>query len=722
MGLIEEIAALEKEAMEEHGGVEGSEGSSGASFLENATDNSFGKALAKHAKDEELVNNALKNGGQIFSKARVGERVGLTVENLRRNNGSHEVLISKLNGSWEGSIASDRSGPGVNVPRGWGRKGKGGKEWLGRINNTSGRGRSTGDSPKLAKDRDSIATKENQALPADAEVDWVSTAVDVPLPSIENGSSLGESISRGSTPKSTNRRNVPLERIQQWDMDDEDFTAGSLQISNSPRIKVRNSTLDRIRDREIESVERRAVTTSRLVEIREKTSKEQLRRRSPSVPLDESQAVKGETTDQSERSFSAPSRNQTIPEDEGHPIPNTPVVIHKGPKHNSDKASEATRSSRGQAEPSKRPSPERQDSLSLLRQLARATSSSPSPSPAKDLGEEKKQPISEKEPQGPLPTNHQSEQDNLPAKQKEAAEVNIPQERDTFLGIKLQEETEKTPRPPPQIRDLKTPHVMGAWIDTPLPTGNRGPPLPTPADMEDVNDLTFGINEELSHLGIPGLKGGSSDDPPRASTNDTGNRGPKETKSKTPISALATLLDDARKGLQGDVKTEKEDDEDSQLDEDTMQSLQDLIADETDFSDFLKLIEDKPSLADPEGRPLTSTERERQMETLALDRMNKRLKALGLSIHDAKRGISKLAQQVCNEGGEFHDFIWPCEKCGCRGRSSMDTWRGGDHGLHISIPIPRLWTWRKGERLKLTWLGLFTLLAWAWVITELTVW
>jgi hypothetical protein len=63
------------------------------------------------------------------------------------------------------------------------------------------------------------------------------------------------------------------------------------------------------------------------------------------------------------------------------------------------------------------------------------------------------------------------------------------------------------------------------------------------------------------------------------------------------------------------------------------------------------------------------------------------------------------------------------EKCGCSGRNDdVGMWRGGERGWQISIPIPRLWTWRKGERLKLTWLGLFTLLGWAWLITELTVW
>ncbi|KAI9873516.1 MAG: hypothetical protein M1830_000326, partial [Pleopsidium flavum] len=121
-GLIEEIAAAEKEAREMDDTMEGSEGSSGMSFLENATDDSFRKALAKHAMDEQRVNTVLKSG-QIFRKATVGERVSLTMENLQRSNGNHEVVNIGLNGTAEGSVISDRSEPPVNVPRAWGRKG-----------------------------------------------------------------------------------------------------------------------------------------------------------------------------------------------------------------------------------------------------------------------------------------------------------------------------------------------------------------------------------------------------------------------------------------------------------------------------------------------------------------------------------------------------------------------------------------------------------------------
>ena len=43
-----------------------------------------------------------------------------------------------------------------------------------------------------------------------------------------------------------------------------------------------------------------------------------------------------------------------------------------------------------------------------------------------------------------------------------------------------------------------------------------------------------------------------------------------------------------------------------------------------------------------------------------------------------------------NEGGEFYDFIWPCERCGCLGRSDSDA---AIESHTISLPILRLWTW-----------------------------
>jgi hypothetical protein len=71
--------------------------------------------------------------------------------------------------------------------------------------------------------------------------------------------------------------------------------------------------------------------------------------------------------------------------------------------------------------------------------------------------------------------------------------------------------------------------------------------------------------------------------------------------------------------------------------------LEELIADEPDLFTLLTPDDDKLSLVNSERRPLTQKERERQNEMLAYERMNARLKALGLSIHDAKRGISACA-------------------------------------------------------------------------------
>lgn len=734
-GRLEEIAAAERDAMEIVPSVEGSEGDTSTTFLENATDDSFGRTLMEHAKDQRRVNSALKSNGQIFRKARVGARLGLTMENLRRSNGSHEALDMAMHDGGKGSVNSDRSEPPITIPRGWGRKGTGGKDWLSRINSSSGHGRLTGDSPKVGKAKDPITAKINEVQTTEEDVDWTSAAK-VPLPPVEDGSSPHTSVSRASTPTSPSRRNTSLDRIRQWEMTEDDFTGRSLQISNSPPISIKNTTLDRIREREIETLERRAVTKSRLGELREKTSKEQLRRRSVSAPVDEQQRSPEGTRDQTEtRVFTSPENHNnnrpTIPEEEGEQVPNTPVTIYRGTKKGSERSSDGSRSDDDHRQNDVRPSHQRQDSHGLLRQLARASSASASPSPAKDFHDKHDQPTSKTEEREKAVADSESEQDDQHDEEYQPPKNNDLRSSDRTPELEPEDKSDTTPQPLRQTLPLKTPLVTGAWVDTPLPTGGRGLPLPTPADLEDVRDLTFGVNDKIPqwkdrlarlHDSVIAGRAGRSSSALR--TSDPNQQRPNGNKLENPKSALAIMVDEAKRGV-----LQREGDE-SPLGDDTIRSLEDLLADDTDVCTLLKLDDDDDKSlqlqTSASGKPLTQNERERQTELLALERMNGRLKSLGLSIHDAKRGISKLAQQVCNEGGEFHDFIWPCEKCGCpggRNDARLGTWRvtdvGDGEGWQISIPVPRLWTWPKGDRRpRLTWLGLFTLLAWMWVIAE----
>jgi hypothetical protein len=60
-----------------------------------------------------------------------------------------------------------------------------------------------------------------------------------------------------------------------------------------------------------------------------------------------------------------------------------------------------------------------------------------------------------------------------------------------------------------------------------LPTGGRGLPLPTPADLEDVKDMTFGVDEELSSLGLRDVISGPSKNSSRGRSSVLDNRPPK---------------------------------------------------------------------------------------------------------------------------------------------------------------------------------------------------
>ncbi|KAK8050419.1 hypothetical protein PG994_012149 [Apiospora phragmitis] len=233
---------------------------------------------------------------------------------------------------------------------------------------------------------------------------------------------------------SKNRPNFSPEKSYNWQLD-ADFTAGDLQISDSPRIKAAktddreatraspsasshasdspsgrrsdarleqirqreieaagiefpesdesfprktNRRLDEIRAREMEARSKRAVATSRLDEIRIKNSEARSASQSP-------ESVKNTYQDPPHRaSFSGLDSAKTNGDDGGEAIRDRPYTSSNSlnEKH-SNKASDY--GAIGKTETSMGLS--RNDSYDLLRQLARATSASPSPPNTKNTEE-----------------------------------------------------------------------------------------------------------------------------------------------------------------------------------------------------------------------------------------------------------------------------------------------------------------------------------------------
>ncbi|KAL9130879.1 MAG: hypothetical protein Q9217_001029 [Psora testacea] len=707
------------------------------SHQEDLTNSSLESGSSQYAKDQQRLEGALRSRPKAFSKTHLGERVGLTVENLKRRNGSNESLRSTQSAE---SFSHRDSDLGVNVPKAWGRKARPGTDWLSRINSRSGR--FTGDVSKRLSSGEQM-TGDTQKRDRSENIDeWIAAAAEVPLPRGEIGSSLSSSLR--STPIGMAQQDTSLDRRYDWQMDD-DFTGRSLQVSESPPIRLRDSTLDRLRDREIENLEKQAVTTSRLGELREKTSEEHMKKRLPNrslpeLPLEDAPAVQGtaQSTRQSEQP-NGPSKTRSSeaevpkpdPEDglesAGDPIPDTPVVIYRtksdsviGSHEHSTKQVQA---SRGAA---RRPSHERKDSHDLLRRLAKAASESPSPDKDQARNEHHSPELKATVEQTPQVT-------------KIAADRKTP----VVTGAWIDQTMGEIPQAPAPNINLNTPFVTGAWVDTPLPTGGRGPPMPTPSDMEDHKELNngrLGANDLIRKLS-PNANVPRPQLRPQEPLNYTG--------PPLPNSALENIINNAKgsKAPLIQASSDSEEDPTLHLGESTIQSLEDMIANDTDFSTIIAPTppsqESSAPSSDPspESKPVSTTDPKtsRLADPQSYTRILSRLTSLAPSLRDSKKQISSLeramakasppsvsqdlaAQDKCDEAGEFHDFIWPCQKCGCPGRMEPD-FDGllsiRDNLTSIRVPVPRLWRWRQGDRRPhLTRLGVLTLVAWAMVGAE----
>lgn len=716
-----------------------SDGEISASYMENITDTSMDSGSSRFSKDLQRLQGVLNSGKKAFSKARVGDRVGLTIENLQRK-GSNDSLGSALS---VGSLSNRGSDPSINVPKAWGRKAKPGKDWLSRINNRSGK--LTGDVPKRHSSGDQIIAANQKREWAEPIDDWIATAAEVPLPSVE-GSSQTASPSQGSTPTTAVHRSTSLDRRRQWEVTDDEFTGRSFQVSDSPPIRIRTSALDRIREQEIEYVEKRAVTTSRLGELRKASSAQSPRRRigfedgqgDDSDGLGEASPRKQASGKSSRQSEQLDPDQDDIPEPTpdgtGEAIPDTPIVIYKANSNGIVSSSEkSARRPESKTQKSRRPSHERKDSHDLLKRLAKATSESPSPAKqSNDLGQslsQKDQDQVQQTPQNPRPTT----------------DLKTP----AITGAWVDQTLEDTPQIPRPDVNLRTPLVTGAWIDTPLPTGGRGPPMPTPSDAQDQKELGNG-NLGAAEL-IHRLSPSAINERPKLQ-----NQAPlKYSGPPLPKSALQEIINDARAPKQEkqskktSLNSESEEDPTLHLGDSTIQSLEDLIVTDEDFSTLLAPTPSSPettpssSEPSPSSQAVTTTSRSSRLSDLqSYTHLLSRLTNLAPSLRASKKQIASLERTIatspslhqtpttadptqgeCNEAGELHDFIWPCQRCGCPGRMEPDLQPLldlRDHLTSITLPIPRLWRWRTHDwRPRLTWLGLFTLLAYSLYCAEM---
>lgn len=629
---------------------------SGLSFLDEVTNDTIGKKIHEHAVDKQRLERMKRRESPAFGG--VSSRTPrLTAENLQRRSNGYDDSPER-NVTPTGSV-SERSDIPLNVPKSWGSNGKVTKDWLNRPNN-----------------RRNISPHPSIESPTSG-MDWQAAASKIPIPSIENSSSPPQLYSQMSTP-TNGFKNPSIDKVREWEVD-ADFTARSLQVSSSPPIRPRGNALN-----EIEALERKGVTTSRLGEIHKRASDELLRKRSPTPSLKESCSL--EILENNRGATPSIDEQPSPIQEEREAVSNTPVVIHAASppedvneSHQSSDASNTTVKGK-----EKEPEYDLHDSQELLRRLARATSVSPGP-----VAENWTLVDEEGNSQNP-----DSGKEDKPVETAEEAPAPAP--------------ATDTPAPVKQEIQSKTPIVTGAWLDTPLPTDRR-----SGQEVEIPGDLTNGIEETVSR--------------PKP-------RRPSETKPKEsrevvlqrpnlPKSALEAVIDGVKKG-----KAKGRRNDSLMITEDTIDSLESLLGlSDEEMSTLLKfpnlhidpsLTFDKLDIGATSGR-----EHDHIAQMAVYGRLTNRLQLLRHSIHDAKNGISKLEQQVATTDS-LDQAILHCPDCACPWTSSMIFYPRTISGANadyipLYLPTPRLWRRQKNRILpKPTLLGWALLVVFSWSCVE----
>ena len=454
---------------------------------------------------------------------------------------------------------------------------------------------------------------------ASSQPDWTGIGANVALPSVEEQESL--------TPQATPpKRQMPephkSSRLPKAKPFDNDFTSNSFQVSESPpvrNVKSKKSLEDYVNERELAGVSKSAVASKRLGEIWEKDPREAHRKfsRSPNAH----QALEDGTDQQVEI---ADDSTQNV----GIPIPDTPVVLYRS----SSSSSRNTTST-------ERPGHDRRTSHDHLQRLARAMSTIPRSSPPPQRNEEENK--TEDLTNDSLASSANApELDDRPEAKKPTVAATprvIGAWTDTILP-----DTAKTARQTgiKQPKYAQTPHVSaGAWVDTPVATGQRQSSAMAPMTIEEVTEE---LDTDVGRK--PGAATLQQQVPSQQPTPPPDDQSKHQT--QLPRSALAAVLDQQKQRLvSADITTAAQafNTDTLNLGDATIASLEDLVGDLTD-NDMTTLIrmDVEQDALDQSNLPADQQE----AEAALLDRLSTKLSTLQSNIHNARKGISKLEHQV----------------------------------------------------------------------------
>ncbi|TKA81388.1 hypothetical protein B0A55_02081 [Friedmanniomyces simplex] len=662
VGGLDALAAMDKvQAHDETTQDSGSRsGYSDLSALENETDD-FGRRLLQHQRDVQRLNSAIRPGQQAFKRARPRARLAERVEQEERRDGDvHERA---------GSGGSNDLEPPLNLPKQWGTKGKRRSDWLRKLHAPTEMEvpMANGEEEELEVEQaerrpDGDAIMAHRTAYTGDDNDWVAVA-DETMDALETTPPS----MRRHTPTSMRHLNLTLGDSLESD-DNQEFSSASL-LASTPAVNVnrRNRRIDELTRREIESIEKRGVTKRTLEHILEQST-------ITTTPKSEPRPVSAPSPDTTR---ATPRRRRSLIANKENLPPHADVNGH-GAYKGAETIGLVNRTAEAAVtfKNSSRPAHKRTDSYNLLKRLARVSSLSPSPARAAPLSRgvevegEKSRPRSggavadgrdavgvalyagmeeggglEREMGRERPHTSAGELATPPDPLTDAEDEDLP---DLLPDIQVEApDIDATPAPNdhPQYEG-KTRVVTGAWLDTPGP-GIDVRPLLQSTDSTIVR--AFGSPSAIAELEP---RDNPMDADPRRVFSE-----PAHAKS-----ALADVLKEVKE-LERREGVDLGDEEGLQMmGETTIQSLEDIVSPDlrvgeelhdTTATMTLDIITetviaqevDADASADDEA-PKTQAQRDRRQEKLAMEAMNKHLRAARTSIKDANRGLRRVENRM----------------------------------------------------------------------------
>ncbi|KAM7197661.1 hypothetical protein V8F20_006551 [Naviculisporaceae sp. PSN 640] len=539
-----------------------------------------------------------------------------------------------------------------------------------------------------------------------------------------------------------------------------------------PTVQTRRPSTkgDAIVTREIESLSRRALTTTRLDELRERGASDRSRSASPELtrPVSREPRRSLSPADVGGRKF---SQDMALPVQEGatrpsDPAGNAPIITttSKTDEHAQAQvpATKNTQEPTDEAAPGRRGRRTRSDAQDILRQLSRGKSTTPPPEPpaskeqvgfnprgregreairqrrldaikgdarlsvgfaglprdsSVDSGSDKRStfahsdsdPIERIEGEMQLfaPLDNQSERGSLRAPS--------PDSDDDLLN-----ETPRPTKPDPLM--MPTPRVTGSYVDTPATVKTEKlevGPLIHPAGAEsNTTDPT----QELATSVIAateegpsyrGRKQNGSVQRTRPSSTVSARDG-KPAPRSTSVSTRQRARSLPRRRSTSLTNSARP----PTVKEDLMEIQRSSNVEDSTLDDFADLLD-----AHQRGRPTSvahGVKLEESDDDLlgTFDRMNRSLQTGLLGIQTAKRGIERLENEVSHVDSKrlshHHDINVSLVCPACHGHAS----EGKGTVTYLQLPIPRLWNRQRG--FKFTLLGLVVFLLSLWYIAEST--